>query len=108
MKLTGIEKGRRTMNKADETKQQAILNSSFVKNMMNTTYDMWRLGWDELNGGNISYLLKEEEVVPYIDIKTVQRTIELDFPVTDLARKYFLVTGSGKYFRKVIEKPEEC
>src|SRR5699024_12638768 len=80
--------------------------TTLFRSMMNTTYDMWRLGWDELNGGNISYLLKEEEVVPYIDIKTVQRTIELDFPVTDLARKYFLVTGSGKYFRKVIERPE--
>lgn len=96
------------MNKAAETKQQSVLNSPFVKNMMNTTYDMWRLGWDELNGGNISYLLKKEEVAPYIDIKKVQRTIELDFPVTELAGKYFLVTGSGKYFRKIIEKPEEC
>lgn len=93
---------------AEEIRQQSVLDSPFVKSMMNTTYDMWKLGWDELNGGNISYLLTEEEVAPYIDIKNVLRTIELDFPVTELAGKYFLATGSGKYFRKVIENPEEC
>ncbi|RKQ32544.1 rhamnulose-1-phosphate aldolase [Oceanobacillus halophilus] len=93
---------------AEEIKRQSVLNAPFVKNMMNTTYDMWKLGWDELNGGNISSLLTEEEVSPYLDITYVLRTIELDFPVVELAGKYFLVTGSGKYFRKVIENPEEC
>ncbi|WP_339183971.1 rhamnulose-1-phosphate aldolase [Oceanobacillus sp. FSL W7-1293] len=85
-----------------------ILSAPFVTNIMNTTYDMWKMGWDELNGGNISCLLTEEEVNPYIDITNVLRTIELELPITELAGKYFLVTGSGKYFRKVIEKPEEC
>lgn len=93
---------------AEEIKQQSILNAPFVKDMMNTTYDMWKLGWDELNGGNISFLLTEEEVAPFIDINLVLRTVKLDFPVIELAGKYFLVTGSGKYFRNVIKKPEKC
>lgn len=96
------------MKMTEEIKQPTILNAPFVKDMMNTTYDMWRLGWDELNGGNISCLLTEEEVSPFIDINYVLRTIELDFPVIELAGMYFLVTGSGKYFRNVIKKPEEC
>jgi len=97
------------MNMAKEVnKKQHILDAPFIKNMMNTTYDMWKLGWDELNGGNISCLLLEEEVSVYLDLNHILRTIELDFPVAELAGNYFLVTGSGKYFRKIIECPEDC
>lgn len=91
-----------------EITQQDVLEAPFMKEMMNTTYDMWKLGWDELNGGNISYLLKEEDVKSYLDLNQVKRTISLDFPVKELANQYFLVTGSGKFFRKIIENPEEC
>lgn len=96
------------MKTAEDIKQSSLLDAPFVRDMMDTTSDMWKLGWDELNGGNISCLLKEDEVAPYLDINTVLRTVSLDFPVTELAGKYFLVTGSGKYFRNVIKKPEEC
>jgi len=85
-----------------------ILQSPFLRNILKTTYDMWNLGWDELNGGNISCLLTEEELAPYLDVSKIKRTFDLDFPVTPLVGKYFLVTGSGKYFRKMIEHPEEC
>jgi len=61
---------------AEEIKQHSILNAPVVKDMMNTTYDMWKLGWDELNGGNISFLLTEEEVAPFIDINLVLRTVK--------------------------------
>ena len=36
-----------------------ILQSKFIEEMCKTTANMYRLGWDERNGGNISYLLKE-------------------------------------------------
>ena len=39
-----------------------ILNAPFVEEMRKTTANMYRLGWDERNGGNISYLLNTEEV----------------------------------------------
>ncbi len=93
---------------AEEIKHPSILNAPFVKDMMDTTSDMWKLGWDELNGGNISCLLTEEEVSPYLNVDHVLRTVALDFPVEELAGKYFLVTGSGKYFRNVIKSPQEC
>ena len=38
-----------------------ILQAPYVKEMIETTSNLYRLGWDERNGGNISYLLKEEE-----------------------------------------------
>ena len=33
-----------------------ILTAPFVKEMCDTTANMYRLGWDERNGGNISYM----------------------------------------------------
>ena len=38
-----------------------ILTTPFVEEMKRTTANMYRMGWDERNGGNISYLLPEEE-----------------------------------------------
>ena len=37
-----------------------IMNAPFVEEMRKTTANMYRLGWDERNGGNISYLLDDE------------------------------------------------
>ena len=39
-----------------------IMNAPFVTEMRNTCANMYRLGWDERNGGNISYMLDEKEV----------------------------------------------
>ncbi len=86
----------------------SVLSAPFVKEMVAATYNMWRLGWDERNGGNISYLLKEEEVKPYLDVNCPVRSALLDFPVPELANKYFIVTGSGKYFKNVKDNPEDC
>lgn len=82
-----------------------IIDASFTQEMMKVTANMYRLGWDERNGGNISYLLTEEEVAPYLDIEKVVRTIPMQFDGKELAGKYFIVTGSGKYFKNVIDDP---
>jgi rhamnulose-1-phosphate aldolase len=84
----------------------AGVEAPFIKEMKEITHHMWKLGWDELNGGNISYLLDEEEVAKYINVLKPLRTIKLTFPVAELAGKYFIVTGSGKYFRNVVKDPE--
>ena len=83
-----------------------IKTASFIKEMCDTTANMYRLGWDERNGGNISYLVKEEELKDYLDLSNVIREIPFDFDATELAGKYFLVTGTGKYFKNVINDPE--
>lgn len=86
--------------------KQSILTAPFVQEMMKTTANLYRLGWDERNGGNISYLLKEEEVLPYLDVTHVERVIPIPFEGKELAGKYFIVTGSGKYFKNVESDPE--
>lgn len=89
-----------------------IKTAPFVQEMCKTTANMYRLGWDERNGGNISYLLKEEEVAEYLDLSNVIRTIPLmgvneeDFDASPLEGKIFIVTGTGKYFKNVESDPE--
>ena len=75
-----------------------ILNAPFLKEFEKTASNMYRLGWDERNGGNISYLLKEEEVAEYLDIHNLIRNIPLagvhasSLDASPLAGKYFIVT----------------
>lgn len=57
---------------------------------------MYRLGWDERNGGNISYMLSEKEAGEYLDLNNVIRTIPTGFDATDLIGKIFIVTGTGR------------
>lgn len=89
-----------------------IKSAPFVQEMCKTTANMYRLGWDERNGGNISYLLDEKEVAEYLDLTKVIRTIplagvnEAEFDVTPLLGKIFIVTGTGKYFKNVEDDPE--
>ena len=42
-----------------------FLNSSFVKEVSEITSNMYRQGWDERNGGNISYLIDEDQVTAH-------------------------------------------
>lgn len=83
-----------------------ILTAPFVKEMCDTTANMYRLGWDERNGGNISYLLDENEVAEYLDLNHVIRTITTGFDAPELIGKIFIVTGTGKYFKNVEKDPE--
>ena len=56
-----------------------ILTAPFVREMRETTWNMYRLGWDERNGGNISYLLDTEAAAEYLNLDSVIRTIPLGF-----------------------------
>ena len=89
-----------------------IHEAKFLKEFCDTAANMYRLGWDERNGGNISYLIPEEEVAEYVDLNHVLRTLpfmgwnEAEFDAKPLEGKIFLVTGTGKYFKNVKADPE--
>ena len=83
-----------------------IFEAPFVREMEKTTANMYRLGWDERNGGNVSYLLDEKEVAEYLDLNRVIRTIPTGFDAKPLIGKIFIVTGTGKYFKNVESDPE--
>ncbi|MCU9595649.1 rhamnulose-1-phosphate aldolase [Caldibacillus thermolactis] len=83
-----------------------FIDSPYVKEFSKITFRLYDHGWDERNGGNISYRLTEEEVSQYDDVHDVLRTIPIDFDGKELAGMFFLVTGTGRYFKNIIDFPE--
>ena len=83
-----------------------ILTAPWLTELVRTCTNMYAHGWDERNGGNISVLLDETDVATYLDIQTVIRTIPTGFSAPALDGRYFLVTGTGKYFKNVQYAPE--
>lgn len=86
-----------------------ILESKFVKGFIKMADDGYQLGWHERNGGNLSYRLKPDEVLSIQPrLNCPGEWVEIGAEVPGLAGEYFLVTGSGKYFRNIIVDPEAC
>ncbi|BAN74920.1 MULTISPECIES: rhamnulose-1-phosphate aldolase [Lacticaseibacillus] len=85
---------------------QAFIDSPFVQQMQKVTWNLYQHGWDERNGGNVSYRLTEQEVSQYGDVHEVKRNIPIKFDASELAGQYFLVTGTGRYFKNVKDFPE--
>lgn len=86
-----------------------ILESKFVKGFIKMAADGFHMNWHERNGGNLSYRLKEEEaemIKPRLNAPGAWEPIGTEVP--GLAGEFFLVTGSGKYFRNIPEDPEAC
>lgn len=86
----------------------SITNLKFVQKFMCMCNDGWEQGWHERNGGNLSYRMKAEEVgevKPFLSADGEWKKIGISVP--GLAREYFMVTGSGKYFRNVILDPAD-
>ena len=79
-----------------------VLNAKFMREMCSTVSNMNRLGWDERNGGNISYMLEESEVAEYLDTEKAVREIpvmgvnSVEADLSPLEGKIVLVTGTGK------------
>lgn len=84
-----------------------ILDAKFVQGFIRMADDGWNQGWHERNGGNLSYRVKPEEVDSVKENFTAREWQPIGTSVPKLAGEYFLVTGSGKYFRNVILDPED-
>ena len=83
-----------------------ILTAPFMVEMIRTVTNMYNHGWDERNGGNVSLMLDENDVKEYLDLNSVKLKIPTGFTAPELDGKYFLVTGTGKYFKNVQYAPE--
>lgn len=90
-----------------EERKMRVLDAEFVKNFIRTANDGWEQGWHERNGGNLSYRIRPEEVEAVKEDFEPKEWQPIGTSVPKLAKEYFLVTGSGKYFRNVIIKPED-
>ena len=89
-----------------------VLDSELMKSYARMASDGYDRGWHERNGGNLSYRMKEEEVEALRDDfregewRTIgwQKGDASAFP--GLAGEYFMVSGSGKFFRNIELDPE--
>ena len=81
------------------------LTAPWLTELVRTCTNMYAHGWDERNGGNISVLLSEDQLADYVDLTKVIRRIPTGFSAPALEGKYFLVTGTGKYFKNVQYDP---
>ncbi|MCR5177533.1 MAG: rhamnulose-1-phosphate aldolase [Lachnospiraceae bacterium] len=89
-----------------------VLDSELMKNYARMASDGYDRGWHERNSGNLSYRMKEEEVEALRDDfregewRTIgwQKGDASAFP--GLAGEYFMVSGSGKFFRNIELDPE--
>lgn len=85
-----------------------VLDSAFCKEYITMADDSWKLGYHERNGGNFSYRLKKEEIESVMDDLSFDREwLDIGTEVPLLAGEFFMVTGSGKFFRWVKEKTED-
>lgn len=85
-----------------------ITDAAFVQGFIRMCNDGWEQGWHERNGGNLSYRIKDEEVAQIRDaLDFTGAWLPIGTTVPALAGEFFLVTGSGKYFRNVILDPED-
>ena len=82
-----------------------FLDAEFVQGFIRMADDGWQQGWHERNGGNLSYRVKPEEVELVKENFEPKEFQPIGTTVPALAGEYFLVTGSGKYFRNVSIKP---
>ena len=86
----------------------AITEIDFIKGFIRMANDGWEQGWHERNGGNLSYRIKAEEIEEIKDeLTATDDWREIGTEVPELSGEYFMVTGSGKYFRNVILDPED-
>ncbi len=85
-----------------------ITDAAFVQGFLRMCNDGWEQGWHERNGGNLSYRIKDEEIAQIRDaLDFTGAWLPIGTTVSALAGEFFLVTGSGKYFRNVILDPED-
>ena len=86
----------------------------FIEELCQVTYDMWNKGWDEYNGGNVSYRLTVEEAenlesslagTEYTYYADNRKEVEvLDVP-EHVRGEYILITASGSHFRTLHSQP---
>ena len=82
-----------------------VEDEEFFKGFIRMADDGWNMGWHERNGGNLSYRIKDEEVAKVSESFTQGEWKSIGAVVHGLAGEFFLVTGSGKFFRNVMNDP---
>ncbi|HCQ65011.1 MAG TPA: rhamnulose-1-phosphate aldolase [Rhodobacteraceae bacterium] len=84
---------------------------SFVKEAAPFLHLCWKMGWNEANGGNFSWRLPAQEIEGILSRHypelAPQAAVPMPIDEPELDGEYFLVTGSGQFFRHALEHPNQ-
>lgn len=86
----------------------------YINELLEVTYDMWQHGWDEYNGGNVSYRLTKEEIGTLrhdledtlFTYNDSQEEVDVLSVPDNMQEEYLLITASGSHFRTLKNQPE--
>ena len=87
----------------------------YIHELCHVTYDMWNKGWDEYNGGNVSYRLTKDEAnslgadlleTAYAYYVEEREEVEVLNVPEHVQGEYLLITASGSQFRTLCLQPE--
>ena len=67
-----------------------IEDAWFMQGMVKATTDMWLKGWDERNGGNVSFRLLDEDLEPYRQSLNLIGTCPIGEKIAGLGGQHFL------------------
>ncbi|MGX7776191.1 rhamnulose-1-phosphate aldolase [Streptococcus pluranimalium] len=81
----------------------------YIEELIEVTNDMWLQGWDEYNGGNVSYRLTPSDITNLeSDLKDTDYQLYTDeqevevMPIPDnIQNQYLLITATFSHFRKL-------
>lgn len=86
---------------------EKVTDLKVIKEFADICHQSWLKGWNERNGGNMSYRMKPDEVEKIREFffygapwKPIGLTVE------NLAGEFFVFTGSGKYYKNVLREPD--
>ena len=86
-----------------------FLDAKFVNGFIHMGDDGWKQGWHERNGGNLSYRIRAHEVEAIRErFDAAAPWMPIGASVPELAGEFFLVTGTGRFFRNIKPDPEAC
>lgn len=86
---------------------ESIYELKALAMFIDTCHQSWLKGWNERNGGNMSYRMKPEEaqsIAPFLTFDAPWCPIGLT--VENLKNEFFIVTGSGKFYKNILREPE--
>ncbi|WP_130837815.1 rhamnulose-1-phosphate aldolase [Lachnoclostridium sp. Marseille-P6806] len=86
-----------------------VLESKFVNDFIDMAQEGYEQGWHERNGGNLSYRIRAHEVEAIRErFQENAAWSPIGAAVPELAGEFFLVTGTGRFFRNIRPDPEAC
>lgn len=79
-----------------------VTDAGFVRSFVEMANDGYINGYHERNGGNLSYWIKKEELTEIEShLRSDRPWMDIGAEVPELAGEYFLVSGTGCFFRHI-------